>query len=219
MPKGYAYSVIGGRQTNEDAFLICDPLNLYAVADGVGGGIKGGVASSMAVKGLKKYIESGQSLGSSIQTIQQDILFEAINTLGEPLMGTTLTAIRLENNQLNIAHVGDSRCYLYTEKLLRQLTEDQEIYDDKLKGMVLCSYLGISSEEHPLKIAQEVIPVSPNDRLILCSDGLYRQVEETRVSELIRQYGATPEALVMRLCEEAAQKEHSDNVTVVYIEV
>ena len=178
--KGYARSVIGSRQVNQDSFLVNDDLGLYAVADGVGGGMKGEVASKMAVDNVLAGAQNGQNLRSSFEAGQVQILKEALDTLGEALMGTTLTAVTLKDGFGQLCHAGDSRCYLYNGSFLKQLSEDHEYFDESLQSTVLSSYLGIPTDLHPLQIVEDTFSIEPGNRLILCSDGLYRQLTEPR---------------------------------------
>ena len=217
--KSYFHTVIGTREKNEDSYLAEDSMGLYAVADGIGGGLKGEVASQMAVEGLKKYRPEIQSMREIFQLLQKEIHQESMDTLGEALMGTTLSAVELKNNKATICHVGDSRVYFFDGNVLRQMTEDQEIYDEQLRGTVLNSYLGIVSDIHPLRIVQETMVVAIGQRFLIASDGLFKQISDMRIVSLIRENLGTPERLVEQLCEEAAHHEYSDNITVVYIEI
>ncbi|NBY19735.1 hypothetical protein EBQ74_05710 [bacterium] len=97
------------------------------------------------------------------------------------------------------------------------MTEDQEIYDEQLKGTVLNSYLGIESDIHPLRVVQETISINPGQSLLLASDGLFKQMSDMRIVNLIREHAENPEKLVLQLCEEASHTEYSDNVTVVFV--
>lgn len=217
--KGFAHSVVGGREQNEDSFLIDDSQFLYAVADGIGGGLKGEVASKMAVDGLRERCGSFDSLKEVFFSLQADILQESLDTLGGALMGTTLSCVQVSNDKATICHVGDSRVYFFDGQILRQLTEDQEIYDEQLKGTVLNSYLGIESDIHPLRVVQETMPIAAGQSFLLASDGLFKQMSDMRIVNLIRDQRENPEKLVHQLCEEASHTEHSDNVTVVFIQL
>ncbi|NBX68021.1 MAG: serine/threonine-protein phosphatase [Proteobacteria bacterium] len=215
--KGFAHSVVGGREQNEDSFLIDDSQYLYAVADGIGGGLKGEVASKMAVDGLRERCAGFDSLKEVFFSLQADILQESLDTLGGALMGTTLSCVQISNDKATICHVGDSRVYFFDGHVLRQMTEDQEIYDEQLKGTVLNSYLGIESDIHPLRVVQETISINPGQSLLLASDGLFKQMSDMRIVNLIREHAENPEKLVLQLCEEASHTEYSDNVTVVFV--
>ena len=217
--KGFAHSVVGGREQNEDSYLIDDLQGLYAVADGIGGGLKGEVASQMAVEGLRDRRKSFDSLKDIFHSLQADILQESLETLGGALMGTTLSCVQIEEDKATICHVGDSRVYFFDGNVLRQMTEDQEIYDEHLRGTVLNSYLGIESDIHPLRIVQETISIGPGQSLLLASDGLFKQMSDMRIVNLIRENNGNPDKLVHQLCEEASHTEQSDNVTVVYVQL
>jgi len=218
--KGFVHSVVGTREMNQDSFLVAADRGLFAVADGVGGGLRGEVASRMAVEGIAKYSSGPHTLRKAVERIQAEILHEALSSIGEALMGTTFTSLQIVEDEATICHVGDSRCYLYAESCLRQISRDHEAFDEILQSSVLCSYLGIPSDVHPLTIQEETFAVAPGNRLLLCSDGLYRQMTETRMVALLREYASEPQALVELLCSEAAtSSDSSDNVTVVYVEL
>ena len=216
--KGYAQTSIGSREQNQDSFLMSEEQGLFAVADGVGGGYHGDVASKMATEGLLKYSAEKQ-LRTRVEKLQNDVLQEALNTIGEALMGTTLTVLQFQGSAINLAHVGDSRCYVYQEPLLKLITEDHELYDENIKGTVLASYLGLSPDVSPLRIQEETLLAAVGDRYLLCSDGLYRQIEENRIKEIIKENERDPQAIVDSLCNEATKAISSDNVTIVLVEI
>ncbi len=214
---GYAKSVVGGREANQDSYLIWNERSVYAVADGVGGGLRGEVASKMAADGVKLLPDGSRDLNKLFNEIQAAVLKEALESIGEALMGTTLTAVLVDGSEAQLCHVGDSRLYLFDGQALQSMTVDHEIFDDSIGGPVLASYMGIPTDVHPLTIQEETFAVAAGNRLLLCSDGLYKQVEESRMAEVIRTLGHTPEALLDTLCSEAAATPYSDNVTVIYV--
>ncbi len=216
--KAYARSVIGSREKNQDSYLIEDDRQLYAIADGVGGGVGGEVASSMAVEGIKELALDHTKLKEALETCQERILRKALKEHGAPVMGTTLTVVCVEGNRLHLVHAGDSRCYLFRGTHLELKTEDHEFFDDSLGATVLGSYLGIPTDEHTLQILQDTFEILPGDRVLLCTDGLYRQIEEPRLVELIKTYEHNPEELLEKMTQEAAEHPHSDNISIVYIE-
>lgn len=218
--RGFSHSVIGSREMNQDSALVWDEGGLYAVADGVGGGIGGEVASAMSTQGLRHAVRRPADLRQAFESIQGQVLKRAMDEHGGPVMGTTLTAALFADPMIYVCHVGDSRLYvLDPDHGLQLKTQDHEFYDESLGATVLASYLGIPSDEHPLQILEDVVPAQPGQRLLLCSDGLYRQLPEVRIVELIREYRDSPRELVERLCQEAAEEPYSDNVTVVYVEI
>lgn len=216
---GYAKSVVGGREANQDSFLIWNERSLFAVADGVGGGLRGEVASKMSADGMKALPEGSTDLKKIFNDIQEAVLKEALASIGEALMGTTLTAVLISGGNAHLCHVGDSRCYLFDGKALQSMTVDHEIFDEAMGGPVLASYMGIPTDVHPITIQEEIFPIAAGNRLLLCSDGLYKQMEETRMAELIRTQGATPDKLLETLTTEASLTPYSDNVTAIYVTI
>lgn len=218
--KGFGHSVVGGREMNQDAFLADDQKQLYAVADGVGGGLRGEVASKMSVDGLQAAYQPGAELKPIVENLAAAVLKEALESCGgEALMGTTLTCFQITGDYAHLCHVGDSRAYLYDGVHLKQLTSDHESYDENLGGAVLCSYLGLDTRVYNLTVQTELIELKPGYRLLLCSDGLYKQLDDMQIVNYIRDQKDQPEELLKTLCRQAAKAEYSDNVTVVYIEI
>ncbi len=215
---GYSISVLGSRKENQDAFLVDNERGVFAVADGIGGGERGEVASLMAVTGIGAHPEEGR-LRETVETIQQAILKEAMESLGEARMGTTLTAIRFHGEKIELCHVGDSRCYKLREGLLQQLTTDHETFDEGYGGPVLSSYLGIPTDMFPFQVQDEDFPVAAGDRFLLCSDGLYKQVEETELVQVLESQAADPVAMLKHLADKASAASHSDNITIVYVQI
>lgn len=218
---GYSISALGSRKENQDSFLVDNDRGLFAVADGIGGGERGDVASLMAVTGVGAHPveEAGARLRDTVETIQTAILKEAIESLGEARMGTTLTAMRVQGNQGELVHIGDSRCYRYASGHLSLLTQDHESFDEAYGAPVLSSYLGIPTDLFPLQVQEEILTLAPGERYLFCSDGLYKQVAENELVNQIQTFFQEPEKLLKQLIALAVQAEHSDNVTIVYLEV
>lgn len=217
--KGYSHSVVGSRDNNEDSFLVFDESALYAVADGIGGGEKGEVASKMATEGLKANYAPEKGLRDIFRVLQVSVINNALQMFGSPVMGTTLTAVKLEKNQVSLCHVGDSRCYFYDGNILQQMTVDHEHYDERYHGNVLDSYLGLDPTVLELKIQEESFSVVPGNRILLCSDGLYKQMSDEQIANVIKKNFGSPKQIVETLCSTASKAEGSDNVTVVLIEI
>lgn len=216
---GYSITALGSRQQNQDSLLVDNERGIFAVADGIGGGERGDVASLMAVTGIAHHPEGDTMLRETVETIQEAILKEAMESLGEARMGTTLTAIRMQGETADLCHVGDSRCYRFANGHLVQLTTDHESYDETYGGPVLSSYLGIPTDIFVLQIQEETIALHAGDCLLLCSDGLYKQIPENDLINHINAHRGEPRVLLQKLVDQAVLAEHSDNVTVVYIEI
>lgn len=147
MIKAYAKSDKGRvRESNEDFFYISnslDEVQLYIVADGMGGYNGGDIASSLAVETAKNYIINNfketpkdkdsiiQLLGSSIEYANMVVYEKAKENPNLQGMGTTLEICLIYNNKVYIGHVGDSRVYRIRKEFIRKLTQDHS-YVQKL---------------------------------------------------------------------------------------
>lgn len=214
-----SFTLLGSRSRNEDALLADNTAGIFAVADGIGGGYHGDLASRMAVNAVAQANQEGASLRKAFESAQRQILEFSRTNLGDALMGTTLTAFEVKTDGIQLCHIGDSRCYQLIGKLLRQFTEDHESYEESMKNPVLSDYLGIPDELVPLRLQWEFIPLSGRQMLLLSTDGLHRQLTDQEVALHAEAAGPEPESIARRLCHVASQKEESDNVTVVCVEV
>src|SRR5205807_6136696 len=144
-------------------------------------------------------------------------------------MGTTLTAAYLDEAELAIAHVGDSRAYLFRDGSLRRLTQDHSLVDELVRRGKLTEE---QAAEHPqrsiitraLGAEPEVevdtwsYPVRPGDVLLLCSDGLTSMVSEEQVG-IILAHAENLEEAADELIAAANAAGGRDNITVVLFEV
>ena len=147
MIKAYAKSDVGKvREDNQDSFYISESLDevqLYIVADGMGGYNGGEVASSLAVTSCKSYIENNfnqiekdkdsiiQLVASSLEYANMIVYEKSKETEELEGMGTTLDICLIYNNRAYIGHVGDSRIYRIRKDFIRKLTQDHS-YVQKL---------------------------------------------------------------------------------------
>ncbi len=233
------------RKNNEDAILADQPLGLVIVADGMGGHSAGEVASSMAAEvtrdkfkdiqntGLKPgeynndYALETNQLGFAVQ-LANSVIFEVGNSNPENKgMGTTLSAILLSGNKIAIAHIGDSRIYLFRDGVLQQVTEDHSLVMDHVrKGLLTLE----QAEKSPLQniltralgtqktpaVDLREIPVMENDRLLLCTDGLFKAIETGEIAEILKN---SPDG--QKACELLVQTANNnggpDNITVALV--
>ena len=145
------------RNHNEDSFLIDDELQLYVVADGMGGHAGGGTASRIAVetidKELRRARDSRDNPFVTSPNLQDALLPDALRTAVEKAclaifttaqedprlsgMGTTVISLAVRDNQVFFAHVGDSRAYLIRGPLIQQISEDHSLVNEQIKaGMI-----------------------------------------------------------------------------------
>ena len=121
---GAASDVGQVRSGNEDAFLVDERLQLFAVADGMGGHQAGEVASATALETLRAAVASGTPVGEAIRKANTAVVQKADANDALSGMGTTLTAIVATPDGVHIGHVGDSRAYLFRNGELHALTID-----------------------------------------------------------------------------------------------
>jgi protein phosphatase len=215
------------RRGNEDAYYARAPL--FVVADGMGGAQAGEVASRIAVETFEQGLpESGAPEERLISRIRE--ANERIHELSRADreregMGTTLTAAYLDDAHLTIAHVGDSRAYLFREGELRRLTKDHTLVqalidEDKLteeeaeqhpQRSVILRALG---PEASVKIDTWTYPAKADDVLLLCSDGLTSMVSEETIARILREAPDLSRA-ADRLIRAANDAGGRDNITVV----
>ena len=240
----YGSSEIGKvRQNNEDSYIIDNELSLAIVADGMGGHKSGEIASSMAVKiVLEKYSQMTEAKikplpydpSFSVETnrlklavnIANTIIYETSQAKEENKgMGTTLTACLGWKNKISIIHVGDSRAYLFRQNSLHQLSSDHSLVMEQVrKGIITKEQAENSSIQNILTkalgtqntIDAEIIEIDimENDKIMICSDGLFKCVKENRIREILQEKKNCEEALKIMM-KEAYDSEAPDNVTIV----
>ncbi|MEK6536898.1 MAG: protein phosphatase 2C domain-containing protein, partial [Actinomycetota bacterium] len=136
------------RKSNEDALFARPPV--FAVADGMGGAQAGEVASGMATKAFEWFVPQTKSpedeLTRLIKRINTNIYELAATESSRAGMGTTLTAAVVSSGNVILAHVGDSRAYLWRAGSLTQLTEDHSLVGEMVRSGQISS---ADAEEHP----------------------------------------------------------------------
>ncbi len=227
------------REDNQDSIRLPEgspPLEygpLYGLADGMGGYSHGGLASSLALEKLFHtfYSEStdpGKLLRRGAEAANLSV-YQTAQRLGVGRMGTTLTAAHVMGNKLSLVHVGDSRAYLIRDNQASCLTCDhttvgelvrmKALSPDKVRThdqrSVLTRCVGLS-----LFIRPDIIemPVQDNDRLILCSDGLWSVIEDHEFTEVARDHQRAEE-ISQALIERALSRQTDDNASVVVIDI
>lgn len=219
------------RASNEDAVFVGETV--WVVADGMGGAAGGHIASSTAVDSLAgldgarfgNAEEAEAAMRRAVQDANRAVREAASEEPRLEGMGTTVTAAMLDGADLYIGHVGDSRAYLLRDGDLRQVTRDhslvQELVDmgrlteeeaqNHPQAAIITRAVGLTVE---LSVDVETLTPQPDDRLLLCSDGLTGVVGEHRIAECLRS-SAGPGAAVERLIDLANEAGGRDNITVV----
>ncbi len=206
------------RDHNEDDLLADEERGLFVVADGLGGHLAGEVASRIGVGAAHAaMIDAGeadpeQSLRDAVHTAHDAVLDGAESEPGQPGMGTTAVLARLarDERQLWVAHVGDSRAYLFRTGRLHRLTADHRVGQGSLTQA-----LGTTGDIDPDTARFDL---EAGDRILLCTDGLTDMLSDDEIATHL----ATDEP-VERSCDQLvdAAMAHGgvDNVTLVLIEI
>ena len=219
------------RGNNEDS-AYAGP-NLLALADGMGGHAAGEIASQMMIRHLQNLDgDPGANDSRAPLAPVADAPTRAMARAGRDApetdgMGTTLTAIMFDGEQLALCHVGDSRGYMMRNDELEQITVDdtfvqslvnegklakEDVSTHPQRSLILKAYNG-----RPVKPSLRTISAEVGDRLMLCSDGLSDPVTDSTIADALR-YG-TPDEAARRLVELALRSGGPDNVTVVVADI
>ena len=239
--RGFAKTDIGkAREINQDYYSIPksdQDLQLFILADGMGGYNGGEVASTLATEAAKNYIiDNFEKIEHSKEEILEliknaveyanNVVFEKSKTDKElEGMGTTLDICFIYNNKIYIGHVGDSRVYRIRGELIRKLTKDhsyvqQLVEDGKItreeanhhpKKNMLTKALGCTAYVEPDIRARNL---EPGDILVMCSDGLTNMVEEKEIYQVIKENPETAPQTLVNLANNAGGY---DNITVITI--
>lgn len=231
------------RENNEDKFEFFEPEEqellavkgcLYAVADGMGGHESGQIASDLALKTLlKNYCadagdDVAESLRASVEKANSYIYDTAQAIPQRAGMGTTCTVAVLRDDDLFVAHVGDSRLYLIRDAELRQVTEDHSWVEEQVRRGALTKEEATMSPfrnviTRSLGAAPEVEvdvlheKLQKDDTLVLCSDGLCGYVPDEEILELAS--GWSPAMAAIKLVDRANELGGGDNITVLIVAV
>ncbi len=219
------------RRDNEDSAFARAPL--FVVADGMGGAQAGEVASQLAVDTFAEELPAGpdveERLAERVREANRRIHERARAEREHAGMGTTLTAAYLQDDELVIAHVGDSRAYLLRDGALRRLTRDHSLVHELVERGKLTE---AEAAEHPQRsiitralgpeatvdVDTWTYPARAGDVLLLCSDGLTSMVPEDEVAEIL-QGGGPLERSAAELIDAANAAGGRDNITVVLFRI
>ncbi|MEC4803334.1 MAG: Stp1/IreP family PP2C-type Ser/Thr phosphatase [Jaaginema sp. PMC 1079.18] len=222
------------RSVNQDDYHIDPEGRFFIVADGMGGHAGGQDASRIAAQMIQGHLEeywetqaSEALLEKAIIEANQAILDDQIQNPQRADMGTTVVVVMFHDDRSWCAHVGDSRIYRLRDRQLQQMSEDQTWVARALKmGDLTEDEARIHPWRHVLSqclgrkdlYGVEVRPLDlqAGDRLLLCSDGLTEEVQNSALRNLLLEYDNCEEA-AEALVEEAKKNGGSDNITVVII--
>ena len=212
--EAFAKSDIGkAREMNQDYYYISpkdSKINIYILADGMGGYKGGEIASRLATISAKNYIESNfettiknkeelLKLIKSAMEYANMVVYEKSKEDKElESMGTTLEVCLIYNNRAYIGHVGDSRTYRIRGEILRKLTTDHSYVEKLVKDGTITKEEAINHPKKNMltKALGCTLFVEPDvtvkgfvkdDIILICSDGLTNMVKEEKIYEIIKQ--------------------------------
>jgi protein phosphatase len=235
------------RKLNQDAFSLDNALQLWILADGMGGHAGGEVASQIAVdtipKGVRTRLSSDTSqdiqldrfesiLRQAIESANQSIRTEAARNESIHEMGTTIVVVAITStptgHQAIVAHAGDSRAYVFRNETLLLWTKDHSLVEERLAlNLITPEQVRTHPLRHVLTKALgidpqahptiETYPLEPSDLILLCSDGLPKMLTDQEIQTIVRQEAPHLESICHTLVTTANRLGGEDNTTVVLI--
>lgn len=240
---GFGKTDIGRRrELNEDSIFVSNiPVgelpNLYIVADGMGGHNAGEIASSMSVEYFCEFISNNSlkddeildTIVGGVKYANDKVYQESLKNESYSNMGTTFLASVIKNDRIYIAHVGDCRLYKSNSNEMLQITTDHTYVMEMLKAgeisfdeaqnnpksNIITRAVGVDSD---VNVDGLFCDISENDRIILCSDGLYGMLTDKEIFDIISDTRFSVEEKVGRLIESALSNGGKDNISVIVIE-
>ncbi len=223
------------RTNNEDSYFSSDAI--FLVADGMGGHNAGEIASKMAADMFsslfknrfhEKTILDKDFFNDIFQEINKKIFEKSSSSPEMDGMGTTLTCAVIKDHIAYVAHVGDSRLYLFRNKKLELKTDDHTIvgqlyksgaitYEDTFshpKRNFLTNVLGVSDEMFMDFFQLELLQ---GDLLLLCSDGLNSMLKDSFIEKILRRNNKDLRKLSEKLINSAVKKGGADNITLILV--
>ena len=208
---------------------------LYAVADGMGGHAAGEVASRKAINVLFRHyyedmdIDLRRSLEQAFWAANAEIYAHAASNAAHSGMGTTLVAAVVQDDELLIANVGDSRAYLITNGQIRQLSRDHSWVNEQVEAGLLSEaeaqahiYRNIITRSMGSRPEVDVDTFSTSlragDIVLLCSDGLSNEVPEEEILQIVTSHESAQDAAA-QLIQAANRHGGNDNVTALVVRV
>ncbi|HEX9188623.1 MAG TPA: Stp1/IreP family PP2C-type Ser/Thr phosphatase [Vicinamibacteria bacterium] len=236
------------RKGNEDSLFLNPDQRLYVVADGMGGHAAGEVASRVAVDAINEFVTitggneeitwpfglddsisyEGNRLKTAIRQANRKVL-EAVRESAEyEGMATTVAAVLVDGDVANLAHVGDSRIYLWSGGRILQLTSDHSWVNEQIQSGVISPE---QARSHPLRnvvtralggradllVDVQARQMVAGDVLLLCSDGLTTMIADDDIARILGEAEGDIARAATALVAEANERGGEDNITVVLL--
>ncbi len=236
------------RKGNEDSLSLDQEQRLFVLADGMGGHAAGEVASRVAVEAIDEFVRltggnqeitwpfgldesisyDGNRLKTAIRHANRRVLEKVRESAEYEGMATTVAAVLLDGDVANLAHVGDSRIYLWSEGELQQLTSDHSWVNEQIQSGAISAE---QARSHPLRNvvtralggrAELIVDVQsrrlqPGEVLLLCSDGLTTMISDDEIAGIIGSAQGDLGQAAQALIDEANDRGGEDNITVILL--
>jgi len=235
------------RRLNEDAYVSRAEQGLFVVCDGMGGAPAGEVASQMAIEAIigqldehghesaspaseaPAYLPHTERLANAVRRSNEFIYGQAQKNPRQAGMGTTIVGAWIREHIAGVAHVGDSRAYLWHDDRLEPLTRDHSLAEARIAAGLdeddrslpveqLNALVRVLGREPDVDVDLKEVALQPGDYVLLCSDGLTRMVPETELAQAITQF-QEPQRICDHLIAAANRNGGADNITVVVVKV
>lgn len=226
------------RENNEDFVLADEENGIFMLADGMGGGPAGEVASELAVTAahellLKElpgtqYADPRRLLAEALAAAHSAVAKRALAEPNLHGMGTTLEMVLVRDSEAVACHVGDSRIYKFRQGTLRRITTDDnyaamlaEVGDLPLEEIpsayshLLTQAVGVSEQLVP---ELHILELKPGDLILICSDGLTGSISDKEIQALIEEKKGELQKITEALVAAANERGGMDNVSVLLLE-
>lgn len=222
------------RNRNEDSILLLEDENLWLVADGMGGHQAGDFASQTITRNLGLFKQQ-EALEDSILLLEENLLNsnaiirDKSSKMGKnATIGSTVVCAHIWQNYLFTFWAGDSRLYRFRKNKLERLTDDHSYVEELVRmGKIEAS----AAESHPaanvvlkavgidddLCLDFEYFEISNNDIFVICSDGLYKDLDENNITSIIQDNKNDMVALTQSLLSKSLDAGGTDNTSIITI--
>jgi protein phosphatase len=217
-------------------------IGIFAIADGMGGHKKGEVASELAVENIIDFLKNNLVQNDNVKiSYITDILKQAYNDVNTIIysrshidsecsgMGTTLTTAVVYKNKIYIGNVGDSRCYILEDNVIKQITKDHSLVEELMEKNMITEE---EARKHPQRnvITRAlgtdkivIVDIYENNienksKVILTTDGLTNYVTQDQIKEILNN-NENIEKNCEKLVKLANDKSGRDNISVIYITI
>lgn len=224
------------RSKNEDSILVLENENVWIVADGMGGHHAGDFASQTITNNLSLFKQHA-SLDDSILLLEENILNsnavirkKSLKLGRNATIGSTVVCVYVWRNLLFTLWAGDSRLYRYRDARLERLTEDHSYVEELVRmgkieareaeahpaANVVLRAVGI--DDH-LRLDLEYFELQDGDIYIICSDGLYKDLEEAKIAPIIESHPENMNELAQTLLDASLAAGGTDNTSLITMKV